>query len=65
MDYRPSKYHGGENALECLSWIMKMEQTFWLGDFTESQKVIYVVRMLKNEALWWWDAINKRLNDVA
>lgn len=52
MDFKPPKYHGGENTLECLNWIMKLEKTFQLDDFTERQNVSYVVRMFEDEALW-------------
>ena len=51
MDYKPSKYRGGEKALECLNWIMKMEQTFRSGDFTDHQKVNYDVMIFEDETL--------------
>lgn len=35
MDCKPPKYRGCEKVVECLNLIMKMEQTFRLGDFTE------------------------------
>lgn len=58
------KYRGGENALECLNQIMKMELTCLSGDFTKHQKVSYVVKMFEDEVLWWWDTFDMRHNDA-
>lgn len=60
MDCKPLRYHRGENALECLCQIMKMDHTFCPGDFTECQNVNYVARMFESEALKWWDAVENK-----
>jgi len=57
MSCKPPTFKGGDDALTCLRWIRKMEQTFSSAVFTEEQKVNYAIRMLEGQALEWWDSI--------
>lgn len=65
MDCKPSKYRKGEHPLDCLCWIMKKDQTFWSGDFTEHRNINFVMRMFEGEALESWDTIDIRLTKVS
>ena len=61
---KPPTFKGGEDSLACVRWLRKMEQTFRSAQFTEAQKVNYVVRMFEGEALEWWDSVDQTLSEA-
>ncbi|PWA69368.1 hypothetical protein CTI12_AA299170 [Artemisia annua] len=62
MKCKPPSFKGSTEPLDCLRWILKMEQTFDSGEFTEPQMVKYAIRMLDGEALEWWNSVSLALS---
>ncbi|PWA86609.1 hypothetical protein CTI12_AA139090 [Artemisia annua] len=62
MKCKPPSFKGSTEPLDCLRWILKMEQTFDSGEFTEPQMVKYAIRMLDGEALEWWNCVSLALS---
>ncbi|GKD55725.1 hypothetical protein Tco_1289112 [Tanacetum coccineum] len=54
MKCKPPSFKGSTEPLDCLRWILKMEQTFDSWEFIEAQMLKYAIRKLDREALEWW-----------
>ena len=61
MKCKPPAFKGGEDPLGCLRWIMKMEQVFCVGSYSDYQQVNYAVMRFEGEALEWWRTVKRSL----
>lgn len=55
LSCQPPEFSVSPNPTAILHWITEMEQIFDLCECKEEQKVKFAVRMLKGEALSWWN----------
>ncbi|GKE22755.1 zinc finger, CCHC-type, retrotransposon gag domain protein [Tanacetum coccineum] len=61
MDCKPPSFKGGEDSLVCKRWVRKINQIFDAGNYSDKQKVSYVVLLCKGEALECWESVNTDL----
>ncbi|KAI3734187.1 hypothetical protein L6452_13651 [Arctium lappa] len=52
---KPPSYKGECDPVVALRWIKSMELAFDMSKCAEDDKVVYVLSMLKDEAVMWWD----------
>ncbi|GJR27309.1 hypothetical protein Tco_1103541 [Tanacetum coccineum] len=62
MKCKPPSFKGSTKPLDCLRWILKMEQTFDSWEFTEAQMLKYSIRKLDREALECLQKGNKSID---
>ena len=61
LDCKPIEFKGSSDPVVSIRWLREMEVVFESCDCPESKKVLFASRMLKGDALDWWDTRREAL----
>lgn len=63
LSCKPPEFKGSGDPVVSMRWLKEMENVFKTSKCSESDKVLYAVTMLKDEALYWWDMVSSMLGE--
>ena len=61
LSCKPLEFAGTTESIRCIRWLKEMETIFDACDCLENQRIKYVTRLLKDEAIDWWELIRSSL----